>query len=242
MTRRPSEWGVVFDLDDTLLYTSPTFEAGVLRLSLFLQTLGLEDEEIRSRLLTIDLERINELGYGKARWPESMGLAYRSFVNDQKLPGYDPALERRCVEIGWETYEIHPELKPGAREVLEGLRPHARLVLATRGDEELQGRRIDHAGLRHHFDAMYFMEWKTPETYGALLQEQGFDPRKTFIIGDAIRSDINPALSLGAHAILVRGQNWEHERVDPLEGHFHEVDDLEEIPPIILRAMGVHAG
>jgi putative hydrolase of the HAD superfamily len=167
-----------------------------------------------------------------------MGLAYRSFVEEGRLPEFDPHVEQQCIGIGWDTYDSHPDLKDGAREVLETLRPHVRLALATRGDEELQGRRLDHAGLRHHFDALYFLEWKNRETYGALLGEQGLKPATTFIIGDAIRSDINPALELGAHAILVRGQNWEHERVPPVGDSYHEVDRLDEIPALVFKAMG----
>src|SRR5204862_7264864 len=111
--------------------------------------------------------------YGKARWPESLGLTYRSLVEEGRTV-YDGAVEAACVGLGWQTYEANPDVRDGAREVLEALRPRARLVLATRGDEDLQGRRLDHSGLRGHFDALYFLERKTRETYGAILAEQGF--------------------------------------------------------------------
>ena len=97
-------------------------------------------------------------------------------------------------------------------------------MLCTRGDPDLQGRRLDHSGLRHHFDGVYFMERKNPATFRAVLIEQGFETSTTFIVGDGVRSDINPALELGAHAVLVRGQNWEHERIDPLHADFAAVD------------------
>ena len=74
-----------------------------------------------------------------------------------------------------------------------------------------------------------------------MLEEQSFVPEKTFMVGDGVRSDINPALALGMHAILVRGQSWAHERVDPLHGDFHAVDGLEEIPGIVFNAMEVAA-
>jgi len=237
MTRYPSEWGLVFDMDDTLLVTSPTFEAGVLKLCLKLAELGIPMDDTRARLERIDLARIEALGYAIARWPDSMGLAYRSFVEEGRLERYEEQVEKECIAIGWETYARDPEVKPGAREVLEELRPHARLVLATRGEAELQGRRLSRSGLKEHFDAVYFMERKNAATYGALLREQRFEPRTTFIIGDGMRSDINPALELGAHALLVRGQNWVHEQVPPVRPEFDAVDSLHEIPGIVLARM-----
>ena len=63
--------------------------------------------------------------------------------------------------------------------------------------------------------------------------------QRAFMVGDGMRSDINPALEVGMHAIHVRGQSWAHQLVEPLHGDFAAVDRLEEIPPIVFERMGL---
>ena len=238
MTRTARRWGVIFDMDDTLLATSPTFEAATVRLCRRLEALGIPGEETRARLEDVDLARIEHSGYGRARWPESMGLAYRSFVREGRLAP-DPAVESECVAIGWSTYEAYPAARPGAHEVLEALRPRVSLVLATMGDEDLQRPRLEHSGLQPHFDHVFILPRKTPEQFRHILGVCGFVPERAFMVGDGMRSDINPALEVGMHAIHVRGQSWAHQLVEPLHGDFAAVDRLEEIPPIIFERMGM---
>ena len=238
MSRRPSEWCVIFDMDDTLLDTSPIFEAAVLKFCLKLAELGVPMDETRARLSRIDMGRIEELGFGKARWPESIGLTYRELAEDRSWE-YDHDMERACAAIGWETYDVYPEVKPGALEALETLRPHVRLVLATKGDVDLQSGRLQRSGLREHFDHVYILAQKTPAEFRKILSEQNFEPARAFMVGDGVRSDINPALELGMHAVQMLGQSWEHERVEPLHGDFHALERLEDVPPLIFRTMGL---
>ncbi|MBI5838193.1 MAG: HAD family hydrolase [Candidatus Eisenbacteria bacterium] len=238
MTRPDLGWGVIFDMDDTLLLTSPTFEAAILKLALRLGELGIPMDVTRERLNDVDLARIEQVGYGRHRWPESMGLTYRAFVDEGRLP-YDAGVERECVAIGWATYEAYPPVRQGAREVLETLRPYVKLTLATMGDADLQRPRLEHSGLEHHFDRVFVLPRKTPGEFRHVLDECGFVPERAFMVGDGMRSDINPTLSLGMHAIHVRGQSWAYQNVPPLHGDFFAVDSLEEIPPIIFGRMGI---
>jgi putative hydrolase of the HAD superfamily len=236
VSRRPSEWLVLFDMDDTLLDTSPIFEAAVLKFTLMLAELGVPVEETRARLSQIDMGRIEEMGFGKHRWPESIGLTYRSLAHERSLR-YDRHLEEACAAIGWATYEEYPPVKPGALEALETLRPRVRLALATKGDRELQSGRLERSGLRHHFDDVYILPQKTVAEFRAILGELNYRAERAFMVGDGIRSDINPPMELGMHAIHVRGDSWEHERVPPIRGDFHAVDALAEVPPLVFAAM-----
>ena len=236
MTAAAPGWGVLFDMDDTLLITSPTFEAATLKLCLRLAELGVPMEATRARLEQVDLARIEQIGYGKARWPESFGLAYRELARERGLE-HDPAVERECVAIGWSTYEAYPPVREGAREVLETLRPRVPLTLVTMGDQDLQRTRLEHSGLEHHFDRVFIVPDKTPARFRRVLKECGLVPERAFMVGDGMRSDINPALEVGMHAIHVRGQSWAYQMVPPLHGDFFAVDQLEEIPGIVFGRM-----
>jgi putative hydrolase of the HAD superfamily len=94
-----------------------------------------------------------------------------------------------------------------------------------------------HSGLEPHFHRVFIVPRKTPEQFRLILSECGLAPGRAFMVGDGMRSDINPALEIGMHAIHVRGQSWAHQLVEPLHGDFVAVDRLEEIPPIVFGRM-----
>jgi putative hydrolase of the HAD superfamily len=53
---------------------------------------------------------------------------------------------------------------------------------------------------------------KNAEAYAALARARGFDPERTWMIGNSPKSDINPALAAGLGAVFVP-----HERTWTLE-------------------------
>ena len=62
------------------------------------------------------------------------------------------------------------------------------------------------------------MAEKNPEAYHALVEKYEVKRESTWMIGNSPRSDINPALAAGLHAVFVpHGDTWilEHEEVNP---------------------------
>jgi putative hydrolase of the HAD superfamily len=58
---------------------------------------------------------------------------------------------------------------------------------------------------------------KNPEVYHALVEKHELSRDSTWMIGNSPRSDINPALAAGLHAVFVpHGDTWilEHEEVN----------------------------
>jgi putative hydrolase of the HAD superfamily len=69
---------------------------------------------------------------------------------------------------------------------------------------------------------------KNPEAYHAICAKYELLPHTTWMIGNSPRSDINPALAAGLHAVLVHHPNtWalEHEQLSPAPAgqHFLEL-------------------
>ena len=90
------------------------------------------------------------------------------------------------------------------------------LTMCTKGDRDEQNRKIDNSGLRHLFAHCAVVKEKTKETYQQLADVRGFDPERTWMIGNSPKSDINPALSAGLNAVFVpHGNTWilEHDEV-----------------------------
>jgi putative hydrolase of the HAD superfamily len=54
---------------------------------------------------------------------------------------------------------------------------------------------------------------KNKATYLQLAEERGFDPDKTWMIGNSPRSDMNPALEAGLRAVFVpHARTWSLEK------------------------------
>ena len=66
------------------------------------------------------------------------------------------------------------------------------------------------------------MKEKDAAAYRALVTERGMEPGRTWMIGNSPKSDINPALAAGLHAVFIpHGDTWilEHEEVNPAPAH-----------------------
>lgn len=62
------------------------------------------------------------------------------------------------------------------------------------------------------------------------------DPACAWMIGNSIRSDINPALELGVNAILVEQDDpWHHDVVDPIHNGFPRVRRFADAVELLLR-------
>jgi putative hydrolase of the HAD superfamily len=50
---------------------------------------------------------------------------------------------------------------------------------------------------------------KDEQTYRAAIAKYGLQPDRTWMVGNSPKSDINPALAAGLHAVFVpHGQTW----------------------------------
>ena len=71
------------------------------------------------------------------------------------------------------------------------------LTLFTKGHPDEQKLKMDRSGLGGYFAHTAIVKEKDREAYGRLVAERGFDPRRTWMIGNSPKSDINPALECG---------------------------------------------
>ena len=78
---------------------------------------------------------------------------------------------------------------------------------------------------------------KDADTYARILGEVGVPPERFCMVGNSVRSDILPVLSLGGHAVHIPYPLlWEHEHVD----HDEDLDELasiSELPAALPRRL-----
>lgn len=192
---------LIFDADDTLWECNTYFEQAIHRFIDFLHAEHLSRENIREVL--DNFERIN--GYGARAFAKSMVETYRELA-----PENDPGDEEKIEELGLGILEQDMETIPGVNETLIGLRPHHKLILFTKGDEEEQQIKINRSPLSGYFEHHVIKDDKTVETYREIIEGLNLDGETTWMIGNSMRSDILPALDAGVSAIYVPNPHTWH--------------------------------
>jgi putative hydrolase of the HAD superfamily len=91
------------------------------------------------------------------------------------------------------------------------------LILVTKGAVPEQSGKIERSGLKKYFAGTEIVAEKNAATYGHVVEKYACDGSSTWMIGNSPKSDINPALAAGLHAVFVpHGDTWilEHEELN----------------------------
>ncbi len=225
---------VVFDLDDTLIHTHTHYLRVREDAYLHMQKLGLDTADAERHLNEIEYANIKLFGFSKERFPLSLAALYKRLCELQGVK-FDHRERHRVEGIGWSVYETAHPLITGAKEILESLALQGyKLHLFTKGDVEIQNSKITNAGLWDYFHSVTVCPDKTVEAYQLLITKLGLDPTATVMVGDSIKSDINPAIAAGMRAIHIppEGGSWVLEMEEPHPSHAR-VASLQELPPTL---------
>jgi FMN phosphatase YigB (HAD superfamily) len=98
-------------------------------------------------------------------------------------------------------------LYPDAHALLEIEIPK---VLVTRGERNLQIKKIEHLKIRKHFDGVYYIKpfEAKKDAFKAILKKYKVKPKEAVVIGDRIEEEIKDANDLKIPSVLVRRPNW----------------------------------
>ena len=203
---------LLFDADDTLWENNIYFEraiAGFLRL---VNHPHLTDEEVRQAFNQLEHRRVQVYGYGSTSFRNSMLAAYQELTS---LP-CAPEQTARIHDLTHAIVRASIELLPGVRETLAELSTRHRLVLVTKGDQQEQTDKLERSGLASYFSEVEVVWEKHRSMYEELSVRHGCEAATTWMIGNSPKSDINPAIAAGLHAVYLPHPNtWvlEHEAV-----------------------------
>ena len=132
----------------------------------------------------------------------------------------------------------HPvELLDGVAETVALLAPRHRVLLITKGDLRDQERKLEKSGLALHFSAVEIVSEKNETTYGAILRRHAIDPRQFLMVGNSLKSDIQPVLALGGlGAYIPYHLTWAAEHLDEAPdapGRFFTLGSVRELPSLV---------
>ena len=210
----PKNQTLLIDADDTLWENNIYFERAIEGFISFLNHHEFSPEQVRKVLNDVERECIVKHGYGLHSFAHALVYTFERLSMQPVTPEL-----RAQIQSFTHTIEDHPiEMLPEIPQTLEYLAARHRLIMVTKGAVAEQTGKIARSGLRAHFVATEIVAEKDPAAYHRLVEEYKLAHDSTWMIGNSPRSDINPALAAGLHAVFIpHGNTWilEHEEVNP---------------------------
>lgn len=229
--RNGESLNLVFDADDTLwdsnvhfLEAFESFVEAAIRLHP-----ELDRASIKAIFREVEDELIRTHGYGRGPYKLALERAAERIGSPQRRE----SLRANASEIGERLISRGSDLLPGVDHTLRELsRRRHMLILFTKGHPEEQRLKLKRSGLAPLFSRVETPREKDVAAYRTLVVQARLEPRRTFMIGNSPRSDINPALRAGLRAVYIpHPQTWELEHDDllPAEGRFVELQCFREL-------------
>jgi putative hydrolase of the HAD superfamily len=210
----PAHQTLLIDADDTLWENNIYFERAIERFISFLNHHEFSPPQVRNVLNDVERECIVTHGYGLHSFANAL---VNTFERLSPIPVTAKVHEEIRGFAG--SIENHPiELLPEVRETLEYLATRHRLIVVTKGALQEQSGKIERSGLRDYFDAVEIVPEKHAVAYTAVVKKHSLHSASTWMVGNSPRSDINPAIAAGLHAVFIpHGDTWilEHEEIQP---------------------------
>ena len=223
---------VGFDGDDTLWHSETRFHftQGEFR---DLLKRHVPDADVDRRLAEMEMKNLGIYGYGVKSFTLSM-LETAIELTEGRIPTRD--LE---VILGWgKRMLMEPtELLDGVEETLRLLSGRYDLLLITKGDLFDQEGKLARSGLGDLFLGVEILSEKNTDSYRGVFTRRAIKPEDFVMVGNSLRSDVVPVVSLGAHAVHIPYEvTWHHEHVPddelPKEG-WVRITSIRELPAAI---------
>ena len=203
---------LLIDADDTLWENNIYFERAIGRFISFLNHRESTPAQVREVLNDVERECIVKHGYGL----ESFARALVDTFEKLSVEPITPELHQRICRFAHDISGHPVEILPGVPETLRHLGERHHLILMTKGNAVEQSGKVERSGLKEYFAAVEIVAEKDEATYRGVVSKYELPPDATWMVGNSPKSDINPALAAGLHAVFVpHGNTWilEHEEL-----------------------------
>jgi len=220
-----------FDADDTLWVNEPYYQDAE---KIFCKLLEdyLPVNKISEELFKTEMDNLERYGYGAKAFILSMvETAIR--ISNHKV---SPAIINEIIELGKALLEKPIELLDDVEFSLMNLKSKYLLVVATKGDLLDQQRKLNSSGLLHHFHHIEIMHDKNEAEYRKLLKRLNIQSEEFLMVGNSLKSDVLPVLSIGGQAIHIPYHiTWQHEKVntDDHDKNYHTISNMKELINIL---------
>ena len=229
---------VLVDFDDTLVDTGPRFQNARRSLLALMQHAGFATDVAYDVLYNqVDPGMRKLHGLGPRRMEPAFDETYERLCELHDVAA-DAAVRELAAELGRSCYGVAPAFD-GALAALKRLADaHPTLIYTQSGDVEYQLSCVRSSGIVDIINEtrVHICGHKDADEFTRTIERFGVSrPEHAWMIGNSIRSDINPALEAGANAILVETTDpWEYDLVDPHSHSFHRAPSFPAAVDLLL--------
>lgn len=225
---------IAFDADDTLWHNEPIFNFTQSKVADLLADWATEGD-LGPLINEIERRNLALFGYGAKGFTLSL-IETALEVSKGQVPA---SVIGMILDTGKAMLEHPIDLLPGVEATLQRMSKEHPLMLVTKGDLFDQESKIARSGLAEYFSTIEIVSEKDPQTYRDLLDRHGIAAERFVMIGNSVKSDILPVVSIGGNAVHIPyDSTWELDQVDhggaESEGFF-EVAGISEVPEVLER-------
>ncbi len=208
---------LIIDADDTLWENNIYYEQCLADFVALMTREGFDPHDAEETMSTVERERVPEVGYAPEEFARSLVVTYERLCQQHGCL-VDHAVAEAVFEIGMTVVDYPIVLLEGVEETLERLDGRYRLLLLTKGDQDVQRQKLVRSGLDQYFDAVHVVAEKDADVFRDLVAGYDLRPERTWMVGNSPRSDINPAVEAGIGAVYVPHPNtWTLEVEDVVD-------------------------
>ncbi len=200
---------VGFDGDDTLWKSEDYYRLAEQEFEAILgHYIDLHDASTLQHLLAVERRNLQVFGYGVKGMTLSMIEAAIELSGERISASH----LQQVVEIGRRTLQHPVDVIDGVRDAVTAIAEHYPVVLITKGDLFHQEQKIALSGLRDLFPRIEIVSEKDTATYARVLAEFDLTPERFVMVGNSLRSDVEPVIALGGWGIHTPyAVTWAHE-------------------------------
>jgi putative hydrolase of the HAD superfamily len=212
MTGQNGSQTLLIDADDTLWENNIYFERAIGHFISFLNHHEYSPSQVREILNEIERDSIVKHGYGLNSFTHSLVTTFEKL----SIEPINPELHERIHSFAHQIAEHPIEIMAGVPETLTYLSERHHVILMTKGNAIEQAGKVERSGLKDYFAAVEIVPEKDVHTYRSAISKYTLEPERTWMIGNSPKSDINPALAAGLHAVFIpHGDTWilEHDEL-----------------------------
>ncbi len=203
---------IAFDADDTLWVNEPFFQEIEKSFCELLQEYGTQ-KEISKELFRTEMQNLEIYGYGAKGFTLSL-LETALRISKNTIPTDQIA---QIIEMGKSLLTIPIQLLDGVEPLLKSLNGKFEVIMATKGDLLDQQSKLKRSGLEEYFSHVEIMSDKTEDDYMKLLSKLEFMPDEFLMIGNSLKSDIQPVLNIGGYGAYIPFHTvWQHEKIEEI--------------------------
>ena len=202
---------------------------------------GLNAAGWEARQRARDVANVERFGMSPKRFPTSCVEALEELGHNSAA-----AIPWDLRDAVWNAAEsVFARAAPlvdGARAVLAELHQAYALALVTKGDADVQAKRIADSRLRDYFAVIDVVPHKDADTFRHVRATLSAEEIPCWSVGNSLSSDVLPAIRAGLGAVWVDAHVWEYEqRAEAVPEGVLIASSLREIPSLLRRTRTANA-